>query len=58
MDGDTLHLDVDLGFFTRMKIIVRLYGLNTPKYAVQSAQPACAPKPTSPKSCRPERSWS
>ena len=31
VDGDTLHLDVDLGFFTRMEIIVRLYGLNTPE---------------------------
>ena len=31
VDGDTLYLDVDLGFFIRMKIDVRLKGLNTPE---------------------------
>ena len=31
VDGDTLYLDVDLGFFVRLTINVRLYGLNTPE---------------------------
>jgi micrococcal nuclease len=31
VDGDTLYLDIDLGFFIRMTIDVRLKGLNTPE---------------------------
>jgi len=31
VDGDTLYLDLDLGFFIRMTIDVRLKGLNTPE---------------------------
>ena len=31
VDGDTMYLDIDLGFFIRMTIDVRLKGLNTPE---------------------------
>ena len=31
VDGDTLYLDVDLGFFIRMTMDVRLKGINTPE---------------------------
>lgn len=31
VDGDTIYLDIDLGFFIRMTISVRLYGVNTPE---------------------------
>ena len=32
VDGDTMHLDIDLGFFTwQRNVIVRLYGVNTPE---------------------------
>ncbi len=31
VDGDTMYFDVDLGFFIRMTIEVRLKGLNTPE---------------------------
>jgi len=31
VDGDTAYLDVDLGFFIRMTINVRSYGINTPE---------------------------
>jgi micrococcal nuclease len=31
VDGDTLYLDVDLGFFIRMTLDVRLKGINTPE---------------------------
>jgi micrococcal nuclease len=31
VDGDTLYLDIDLGFFIRMTIDVRLKGINTPE---------------------------
>ncbi len=38
VDGDTLYLDVDLGFFTRMTIDVRLKGLNTPEIRGESRE--------------------
>jgi micrococcal nuclease len=31
VDGDTVYLDIDLGFFLRMTIDVRLRGVNTPE---------------------------
>jgi len=31
VDGDTLWVDVDLGFFLRQKMHLRLYGINTPE---------------------------
>lgn len=31
VDGDTIYFDVDLGFFIRMTLDVRLKGLNTPE---------------------------
>lgn len=31
VDGDTLHLDIDLGCDVRMRMTVRLAGLNTPE---------------------------
>jgi len=31
VDGDTLHLGVDLGCDTRLAMTVRLYGVNTPE---------------------------
>lgn len=31
IDGDTLELDVDLGFTVRVVVIARLYGINTPE---------------------------
>ncbi len=31
VDGDTLYLDIDLGFFIRMTISMRLNGINTPE---------------------------
>jgi micrococcal nuclease len=31
VDGDTLHLQVDLGFDTEMKLTVRLMGINSPE---------------------------
>jgi len=38
VDGDTLYLDVDLGFFIRMTIDVRLNGVNTPETRGPSRQ--------------------
>jgi micrococcal nuclease len=38
VDGDTLDLLVDLGFYTQMKIRVRLLGVDTPEiYGVDKA---------------------
>jgi endonuclease YncB( thermonuclease family) len=31
VDGDTIYFDVDLGFFIRMTMSVRLKGVNTPE---------------------------
>ncbi len=31
VDGDTLWVEVDLGFFLRQSMYLRLYGLNTPE---------------------------
>jgi micrococcal nuclease len=31
VDGDTVYLDVDLGFFIRMTLDMRLKGVNTPE---------------------------
>ena len=31
VDGDTIYFDVDLGFYIRMTLDVRLKGLNTPE---------------------------
>jgi len=31
IDGDSCHLDVDLGFGIRQKMTIRLFGINTPE---------------------------
>lgn len=31
VDGDTIHLEIDLGFDIRQKTTVRLFGINTPE---------------------------
>ncbi len=31
VDGDTMYIDIDLGFFIRMTVSVRLMGINTPE---------------------------
>lgn len=42
-DGDTVRLDVDLGFSLRQKMTLRLYGINTPElHGVADAAPGKA----------------
>lgn len=36
VDGDTLHLDVDLGFDIKRKDAFRLYGLNAPEMSTEA----------------------
>jgi micrococcal nuclease len=44
-DGDTVKLDVDLGFSLRQKMVLRLYGINTPElHGVADATPGVAAK--------------
>jgi micrococcal nuclease len=44
-DGDTIRLDVDLGFSLRQKISLRLYGINTPElHGVADTAPGKAAK--------------
>lgn len=44
VDGDTLYLDIDLGFFIRMTIDVRLKGINTPELRGASREAGLAAK--------------
>lgn len=38
VDGDTMYLDVDLGFYVRMMLDIRLKGVNTPEIRGASRQ--------------------
>jgi micrococcal nuclease len=40
VDGDTLHLDVDLGCDTQLAMTVRLYGLNCPEMNTDAGKAA------------------
>ena len=40
VDGDTLHLDVNLGLDVYVKTIVRLYGLNAPELSTAAGKVA------------------
>jgi micrococcal nuclease len=40
VDGDTLHLDVDLGCDTTLAMTVRLYGLNCPEMDTDAGKAA------------------
>lgn len=40
VDGDTLHLDVDLGVTIRFAMTVRLYGINAPELSTPEGQAA------------------
>lgn len=40
VDGDTLHLDVDLGFDIKRKDTFRLYGLNCPEMNTAAGEEA------------------
>ena len=31
IDGDTIEANVDLGFYTRKRVTIRLYGIDTPE---------------------------
>jgi micrococcal nuclease len=42
VDGDTLHLDVDLGCDTTLAMTVRLYGLNCPEMNTDAGKAAKA----------------
>lgn len=42
VDGDTLHLDVDLGCDTTLAMTVRLYGLNAPEMNTEAGKAAKA----------------
>jgi len=45
IDGDTVRLDVDLGFSIRQKMVLRLYGINTPElHGVKDPAPGRAAK--------------
>lgn len=37
IDGDTVDLEIDLGFYTFVKKRVRLYGINTPEVRTRNA---------------------
>ena len=36
VDGDTIDAEIDLGFYTKVKKRIRLYGINTPETRLQS----------------------
>jgi micrococcal nuclease len=40
VDGDTIHLDVDLGFDVRRKDSFRLYGINAPEMSTGEGEAA------------------
>lgn len=40
VDGDTVQLDVDLGFDIRQRMTVRLYGINAPEMSTPGGKPA------------------
>lgn len=40
VDGDTLHLDVDLGFDVRRQDSFRLYGINAPEMSTEEGKAA------------------
>lgn len=39
VDGDTLHVDIDLGFRFRFETIIRLYGINAPEMKTRRVAP-------------------
>lgn len=42
VDGDTVHLEVDLGFDVRQRMTVRLFGINTPEMNTKTGPQAKA----------------
>lgn len=42
VDGDTLYMDVDLGFYTSMRLCFRLSGINAPESSTPEGQSATA----------------
>lgn len=44
VDGDTVRMDVDLGFSIRQRMMLRLYGINTPEVVGASKAAGLAAK--------------